>query len=365
MITPKSYDEATYQEARDRFDGIAKPLDGLGVFEDMICRIAGMQGSADIDISKRIAVIMCSDNGIVDEGVTQSQSDVTAKVAMSMAKGRSSVCLMARGASVDTLPVDIGIKNLGELRSYKDVALGEDGHYRLLDRCIKRGTKDFSKEPAMTAEEFTGAFTAGRELAKDLAAMGYRIICTGEMGIGNTTTAAAITAALLKLPAGEVTGRGAGLSDEGYKKKIKVIEQAIDKYDLYAIPATDVAAKVGGLDIAALAGVYTGGAECGIPVVIDGLISAAAALLASRICPESVFYMLPSHKGGETGISRIMTELKLKPVIDAGMKLGEGTGAVMLMPLLDLTLSVYKGSAVFDDIKVNRYIRWDKGLCND
>lgn len=351
------FDRDAFSEAARRMDGVAKPLDGLGIFEDMICRIAGMQGTADVDVSKRIAVMMCADNGVVEEGVSQSSYDVTAKVAASMSKGRSSVCLMAERAGADTLPVDVGIKDISSLEEYNTLTLGDRGHYRLLNRSAGRGSADFALAPALTEEEFEKCFITGADLAHELSRRGYKIICTGEMGIGNTTTSAALTASLLGLKARDAVGRGAGLDDEGLKIKTGVIESAIQRYDLYHASPVHAACCVGGFDIAALAGLFTGGAECGIPVVADGLISAAAALLAYRMDPDVRDFMLPSHMGGEKAMKHIMKELSLIPPITARMKLGEGTGAVMLLPLLDMALAVYNGSASFDDISVEQYRR--------
>lgn len=356
-LTFNTYDKKAEDEAKRRLDHIAKPLDGLGSFETMLCRIAGIQGSADIDISRRIVVMMCADNGIVDEGISQSSYDVTSKVAASMSEGRSSVCLMAESAGADTLPVNIGIKEEGSLEEYENITPGANGHFKLLSRSIAKGTRNFAKEPAMTAEDFDRAVKAGIRLVKDLSDMGYRIICTGEMGIGNTTTSAALAAAILRLPVEEVTGRGAGLDNEGYKRKVSVIDSAIKKYDLYEADPVDAACIAGGFDIAALTGIFTGGAMYGIPVVIDGVISGTAALLAYKLCPVTRKYMLPSHLGDEKAMKHIMRELGFEPVIHAGMKLGEGTGAVMLLPMLDTALALYTAGSSFDDIKVGQYVR--------
>ena len=348
---------SAYDDAKRRLDGIAKPLDGLGRFEELICRIAAIQGTADIDISKRIVVMMCADNGVIAEGISQSSWDVTAKVAASMSEGRSSVCLMAERAGADTLPVDVGIKEKSSLTEYEGLTAGPRGHYKLLSRSVAEGTADFMEEPAMTESEFDLAFSRGTELLRELSGNGYRIVCTGEMGIGNTTTSAALAAGLLRLTGSETAGRGAGLDDKGYRRKVEVIDIAINKYGLYELTPKAAACAVGGLDIAALAGMYAEGARLGIPIVIDGMISAAAALLAARLHPGCAECMLPSHIGGEKGMVPLMKELKLTPVIDAGLKLGEGTGAVMLLPMLDMALAVYNGSALFGDIGVGQYVR--------
>jgi len=360
----KPFSQEASAQAKEKLDGVAKPLDGLGHFEDILCRIAGMQSSADIDISKRIVVMMCADNGVVDEGISQSSYDVTAAVAVSMSLGGSSVCRMAERSHIDTLPVDIGIRDKEQLSGYtsEEPARGDNGHYRLLKGCADEihGTEDFLKTPAMTEEQLTQAVTTGVELAGRLSEMGYRIICTGEMGIGNTTTSAAVAASLLRIDPDLITGRGAGLDEERLIRKREVIKQAIGQYHLYKAGVYEVMRTVGGYDIAGMAGLFLGGAVYGVPVVIDGCISATAALCAVRMRPECRDYMLASHKGSEKGTKMILDELGLTPVLDTDMKLGEGTGAVMLVPLIDMALAVYDSNVTFEDISVERYERYTK-----
>ncbi len=338
-------DRSAFEEAGRRLDSIAKPLDGLGRFEETIKRLAGIGGSADIAIAKRAVVIMCADNGIVCEGVSQSGSEVTSIVAKNMADGTANVCQMARMANVKVIPVNIGIRE-------EITAPG------LIDARIAAGTADFLKEPAMTEETLFQAVNAGIDIVCRLKKEGYQILATGEMGIGNTTTSSALASALLGVPAEDVTGRGAGLSDEGLKRKREVINEAVQKYDLRNQDAWEVLRCVGGLDIAGLVGVFLGGALYQIPIVIDGLICAAAALVAERIAPECRQYLFASHRGKEPACSLILEELGLRAVIDADMALGEGTGAVMLFPLLDMALSVYNANRTFHDIHVPQYKRY-------
>ncbi len=349
-------------DAKDRLDRVAKPLDGLGVMEDIICRLAGIQHSADVDISKRIVVMMCADNGIVDEGISQSSYNVTASVAASMSAGNSSVCRMAERENIDTLPVDIGIRQRDDIETYSELTVGPKGHYRLLRAYpdIAAGTEDFMKRPAMTEEQLYRALCCGIDLVGKLSDMGYRMICTGEMGIGNTTTSAVVASALMHADPERIAGRGAGLDDERMSRKTDVIKNAIDRYGLYDASVYDVMRCVGGYDIAGIAGMYIGGAVYGIQVVIDGLISAAAALCASRIRPGCRDYMFASHAGAEKGTESILSELGLEPVLRTGMKLGEGTGAVMLVPLIDMALAVYDSEITFEKIKVERYERYTK-----
>ena len=212
----------------------------------------------------------------------------------------------------------------------------------------------------MSREQAVKAIMNGISLVKTYKEKGYDIIATGEMGIGNTTTSSAVAAVLTGLPVSVTTGRGAGLSNEGLERKIRVIEQAIavnapDKDD-----PLDILAKLGGFDIATMTGIYLGGALYRVPVVIDGLISSAAALIAGRLCPGSVIAMIPSHTSAEPAAEYIMKELGLKPPVNAGLKLGEGTGAMCMIALLDMALAVYNDSVSFANAGVEQYTPFDE-----
>lgn len=338
-------DEEIRRKVLANWDSVAKPLNGMGKFEELTAQIGAVTGSDRIDISKKAVLIMCADNGIVAEGVSQSGQEVTSAVAQNMAKKRSSVGKMADWIGADTIPVDIGIYS-------------EEKIPGVLDRKIRRGTRNFKTEPAMTQEEALRAIYTGMELVSECKEKGYGILATGEMGIGNTTTSSAVAAALLGCDAEEVTGRGAGLSDEKLMHKRKVIARALEKYGLKREEAFRILMTVGGLDIGGLAGICIGGALFHMPIVLDGVISMVAALVAERICPGTSAYLIPSHKGKEPAVEKINNELGLTPVIDAQMALGEGTGAVMMFALLDMALAVYQDGATFSDIRVKQYERY-------
>ena len=248
------------ERAKARWDSIAKPLGSLGALEEAVIRIAGMTGSADVDISKRAVVVMCADNGVVAQGVTQTGQEVTAIVAENMSTGDTSVCAMARSAGAEVVPVDIG------------TAVPLTGA-RIVQRCVRRGTADMTRGPAMSREEAVQAVLTGVETARELCAGGVHLLATGEMGIGNTTTSSAVAAVLLGQEPVVMTGRGAGLSDAGLQKKIHAIETAVAVNRPDPADVLDVLHKVGGLDIAGLAGVFLGGALCHTPVLVDGFIS--------------------------------------------------------------------------------------------
>ena len=356
MIQIDPFNKSKYDEIRSRWDSIAKPLDSLGRFEDITARIGAIHDSDDIDIRKRAVIIMCADNGIVEEGVSQSGQDVTAAVAGWMGRRESSVCRMAKAAHADIIPVDIGINS--------DVS-----PKGVIDRKVMKGTRNFAHGPAMTEDECMQAVDAGIDMVCECSVQGYKLLATGEMGIGNTTTSSVLAAALLGLDASSVTGRGAGLNNDSLKKKTAVIQDALDRYcndGSYDRMSPEFALHIlscaGGLDIAGLAGVFIGGAICHIPIIIDGFISAAAALVAERLVPGARDYMIASHIGKEPGMKYLLDTLGLEPVIDAGLALGEGTGAVMLMPLLDTALALYSDGLNFEDTTVDQYQHFDSEL---
>ena len=340
MYKVREIDKAARAEAKRRWNSIAKPLHSLGVFEDIVTDIAGIQGTQNIDISKRCVLVMCADNGVVQEGVTQTTAEVTAIVTENFSKGDTSVCAMARYVGADVIPVDVGVA--------RDV----DG---VLNKKISYGTGNILYEKAMTYEQAKRAVQTGIDCVGNIASKGYNIIVTGEMGIGNTTTSSAVASVLLGKDAAEVTGRGAGLSNSGLERKIEVIKKAITLHKPDKNDTIDVISKVGGYDIAALAGVFIGGAVYGIPIVIDGFISAVAALCAYEMCRESKSFMIASHVSKESCEEEILTLLGKRAPITADMCLGEGTGGVMLLAALDTALCVYDEMSTFEEINVEEY----------
>lgn len=338
-------DEQIRRQVQKNWDRVAKPLDSLGRFETLTAQIGAILRTDSPDVSKRAVLIFCADNGIVEEGVSQCGQEVTEAVARSMGKKTSSVCKMAQCAKADTIPIDIGIHGNSRIPGVRDQKI----------RC---GTRSFAREPAMTEEETMKAIVAGIEMVRECKEAGYRILATGEMGIGNTTTSSAVAASILRCDPVLLTGRGAGLSDAGLLRKQQLIAQAIQRYRLYEADPFTVLKTVGGLDLAGLAGVCVGGALFHVPIVLDGVISMTAALVAEHLFPGTKEYLLPSHRGKEPAVSLLMEELQLEPVIDGKMALGEGTGAVMLFPLLDMAFSVYEVQTTFEDIEIAPYERF-------
>ena len=328
------------EEAQRQWDSIAKPLGSLGALEKLVMDMAALTGTSRVDISKRAVVVCCADNGVVKEGVTQTGQEVTARMALEMVKMNSSVCKMAKTVHADVIPVDLGM-----VRRVEGV----------LDRHVMDGTEDIARRPAMTRNQALEAVAVGVELVKELKEQGYRLLVSGEMGIGNTTTSSALVAAMMNLPAETVTGRGAGLSDAGLHRKIWAIERAITVHRPDPKDPLDVLSKLGGLDICGMAGLFIGGAIYGVPVIIDGFISAVAAMMAQKLCPGADIAMLPSHCSDEPAAKRVLMVLNKYPIIFANMRLGEGTGGVCLLPLLDMALAVYGGHSTFDAVGIDAY----------
>ena len=352
--------EETYYEMKRIIDNLPKPIDGLGKFEDLICKIGSIQHTSSIDISNKTLVVMCADNGILEEGISQMGGYMTGHIAKKIADGKAGVCSMAEVAGMKVLPVDIGVN--GDIE-------GEN----LIINKIAKGTRNFLKDTAMTEEQALEAISFGIDLVKQLKNDGVGIICTGDLGIGNTTTAVAVICAILDGDPSALTGKSSGLSMTQYRKKMNVIFDGLHKYGYdsddvgygnlggYGDPdrvdhegnrVLDMVINLGGLDIAGLMGMFIGGAMYHVPMVVDGIISAAAALAADSIINGVRKYMIGSHFGKEPATEIVFQALELDPVITADMTIGEGIGAVMLMPMLDMVIKMYESLAPeveFDD----------------
>lgn len=343
LANARPADDAAVRRARARWDGIAKPLGGLGLLEDAVCRMAGAQRTDEVMARPRAVAVFFADNGVVAQGVTQSGQEVTATVARNMAAGTTSVCRMAQAADCAVVPVDVGM------------AVDVDAP-RVRRAKARYGTGDITRGPATTREEALAAVETGISCARACVAAGARLLAAGEMGIGNTTTSAAVASALTGAAPELTVGRGAGLTSEGLARKRAVVERAlrVNQVDACA-DAVDVLAAVGGLDIAAMCGLYLGAAAHGCPAVLDGVISCTAALAAVRVAPELSGYLVASHCSSEPAARLLLDELGLCAPLQAGMHLGEGTGAMALLPLLDMALAVYDEAASFDACGMDAY----------
>ncbi len=339
----KNLDYVSIEKSQLKWNNVAKPLHSLGMLEEAIIKIAGIVGSENVILDKRCIIDVCSDNGVVEEGVTQTDSIVTSIVAESMANGNSNINNMAKIFNTEVITVDVGIKY--------DI----DKKLNILNKKISYGTKNITKGPAMTMSQAEKAVLVGIDLVKKCKEDNYKIIVTGEMGIGNTTTSSAIASVLLDLPVESVTGKGAGLNSDGLEKKINAIKKAIKINVPNKENPIELISKLGGYDIAAMVGIYLGGAIYNIPIVIDGFISAVSAALAISINPLSKNYMFASHVSKEPAGLMMLNFIGLKPFITAEMCLGEGTGGVLLLPILDAALSVYNSSHIFDALPMEKY----------
>ena len=333
------------EQARRRWSHVAKPLGSLGLLEDAVVKIAGIQGQERICTDGKALVIMCADNGVVAEGVTQTGQEVTAVVTENFAKGTASVNRMASVAGADVIPVDMGV-------------CGDVSEPGVRNCKIAGGTANLYKEPAMTREQALDGIHEGIRLAAEMKDMGYHILAVGEMGIGNTTTGSAVASVMLKEEPETVTGRGAGLSEKGLERKLQVIKEAIALHHPDNEDPLAVLAALGGFDIAGMCGLMLGGAIYHIPIVLDGMISVSAALLAQKLCPLVTDYLLASHVGREPACELGLKRLGLEPLIHGRLALGEGTGAVLLFPLLDMAEAVYRQNKTFEDIRIKAYERY-------
>ena len=317
------------------------PLGSLGWLSQTFIQIGGIQRTLHPNIEKKLTLVMAADNGVVEEGVSQSDYHVTTQVVENMVRKKASISIMSQYGGSDYLVVDMGMK--------EPVA-------GTIDLAGVRETNNMVKGPAMTRQAALAAVLAGTELAMEKAAEGYGLFSTGEMGIGNTTTSAAMVAVFSGKEPEMVTGRGAGLSTEGLKRKIQVIKEAIALNSPDQEDPIDVLAKVGGLDIAGLTGVFLGGAAAGIPVVIDGFFASVAALTAYKICPASRDVMIASHCSKEPGAALTLEMLGLKPIIFGEFHLGEGSGAILLFPMLDQVFNLYEKLPSFEEGQIETYL---------
>lgn len=338
-VTPA--DEAARAAAHAHWAALAKPLGGLGRLETMLEDAAALTGTERLEFARRAVLVLCADNGVVAQGVSQTGQEVTRAVAVNLAARRTSVCQMARAVNCAVVPVDIGIAG--------EPVPG------VLNCRVAPGTADFTAGPAMSRAQAAQAIAAGIELVRSQKAAGVQLLATGEMGIGNTTTSSAVAAVLLGQPVERMTGRGAGLSDEGLARKIDAIHRGIARNRPDPADVLDVLSKLGGFDIAGLAGIFLGGALEGVPVLADGFISGVAALCAVRLCPAAAKAVFASHCSAEPAGRLVLEALGREPLITAGMHLGEGTGAVASIPLWDMALAVYNGCYSFTEGGITPY----------
>ena len=343
----RPFDKNAEKAVLSRWDNIAKPIEGLGIYEKIVARIGGIRKTDSPVIDNRSLVLFFSDNGIAQSGVSQSDVEVTHKVAKATAADRSTACLMAQKAGIHIIPIDIGMKG--------DIVTG------LVNHRISEGTESFLKSCAMSDEQVLKAIEVGYNTALQLKKEGCDLVLLGEMGVANTTTSTAVACALLGKDPTQFTGHGSGLSEEALKHKAVVIRDGIEKHGFGSALSDpfEVLRSLGGYDIAAMVGVFLGSGCSGIPVVLDGVVSLAAALVTQKLFPGITDVMIASHRPREPIARLIMDELGLSAPMDADLALGEGTGAILLVPQIDICLELYRNGLSFDGLGMDSYRRYD------
>lgn len=326
--------------AQARLDAKTKPRRSLGRLETLACRLAAVTGKIVPPLPRKTIVVMAADHGVAQEGVSAYPREVTAQMVLNFLANGAAINVLARHAGAELLVVDMGVATPVDAPG-------------VLSRRMGEGTANFTHGPAMSRAQATAALEAGAAIAANLAASGVGLIGLGEMGIGNTTAASALTAALTGAPAEEVTGHGTGIDHSVWTHKVNVIRRGLAQNRPDPTDPLDVLAKMGGFEIAGLAGVALGAAAARVPVVIDGFIAGVAALVAARLAPELPGYLIAAHRSIEVGHRLVLGQLKAPPLLDLDMRLGEGTGAALAMGLVDASLKILHEMATFADAGVS------------
>ena len=335
-------DSRAMAAAQARMDGLTKPPGSLGRIEELAVQLAGIRGQEAPGVRRRTIVVVAADHGIARRGVSAYHPEVTAQMVANYLAGGAAINVLAGLASAEVLIVDAGVAT-----TIPRTVDGGTSSTRLLSAPIRAGTADMSVGPAMTPAETMSAIDLGLGIARDLAIAGTDVIGLGEMGIGNTTAASALVAVLTGLPVSAVTGRGTGIDDAALDSKVALIERAIAVNRPSAADPLSVLAAVGGLEIATLVGLILGAAAAGIPVILDGFITAAAGLVAACLCPPLPPRLIASHRSVEPGHAAVLERLGLRPLLELDLRLGEGTGAALALGLLDAACAVRDGMATF------------------
>jgi nicotinate-nucleotide--dimethylbenzimidazole phosphoribosyltransferase len=330
-------DDAAMAAARAHQARLTKPAGSLGTLEDLSVRLAGLAGACPPPMPEPATVaVFAGDHGVHGRGVTPWPQEVTAQMVLNFVAGGAVVNAFARQNGADVLVIDVG------------VAIPLHGGPNLLDVNVRRGTRDFTAEPALTRDEARRAVEVGISVAHALVDGGAKCLLTGDMGIGNTTPAAALIAAFTGTEPSLVTGRGTGIDDATFARKVTAVRSGLTRHEPDRADPLGVLAAVGGLEHAALAGYILGAAERRIPVIVDGVIAASAALAAHAFAPDALAAMVAGHRSSEPGASVALTHLGLTPLLDLGMRLGEGTGALLALPIVASAVRVLHDVATFD-----------------
>lgn len=335
-------DQSAMRAARQREDELTKPQGSLGRLETLAIQIAGMTGRARPHLRERAIVVMAADHGVADEQVSAYPQQVTLEMVRNFLRGGAAINVLARAANARVVVVDMGV--IEPLPPHPDLVV----------RRVAAGTKNMASGPAMTRAQAEQAIEAGMAVLDAEAKRGLDIVATGDMGIANTTAASAIVAVLTGRPVAAVTGRGTGIDDARLAAKVRVIETALTVNRPDPADALDVVSKVGGFEIAGLAGVIVAAAARRVPVLVDGFISGAAALVAVSLCPAAQPYLIAAHQSAELGHRVVLETLGLTPLLDLGLRLGEGSGAALALPVVDAAVRTLDEMATFSEAAVSQ-----------
>jgi len=337
-------DREAMRQAQTRQDSLTKPQGSLGRLEELAVKVAGIQGTAQPRIRDKVIVTMAGDHGVAAEGVSLFPQEVTAQMVYNFLRGGAGINVLARHVGARVVVVDMG------------VAADLEPHPELLVKKVAYGTKNMTQGPAMSREEAIRAIEAGIEIVESELSRGMDIVGTGDMGIGNTTPSSAIVAALTGAPVADVTGRGTGIGDEQWAHKVETIERALALNRPDPADPLDVLARVGGLEIGGIAGVILGAAAHRLPVVIDGFISGAGALIAAELAPQVKDYLIAAHLSVEQGHRLVLERLGLTPLLNLNMRLGEGTGAALGISLVEAAVKILNEMATFAEAGVSEAV---------
>lgn len=337
-------DKDAMKLAKERQDFLTKPRGSLGILEDLSIKIAGIMGSHRPRINNKVIITMVGDHGVVEEGVSAFPKEVTPQMVYNFFREGAGINVLAKHAGARVVVVDMG------------VAIDLEPHKELVNKKVAYGTKNMTKGPAMTCEEAIKSIEAGIEVLENELEKGIDIVGTGDMGIGNTTPSSAIAAAITGEDVRKVTGRGTGIDNNTFERKVRAIEKSLKVNKPEVKDPIDVLSKVGGFEIGGLVGVILAGAKNRIPVVIDGFISGSAALIAIELEPKVREYLIASHRSVERGHETILNYMNLKPLLDLNLRLGEGTGAALGISIVEAGVKILNEMATFDEAGVSESI---------
>ncbi|MCQ9208223.1 MAG: nicotinate-nucleotide--dimethylbenzimidazole phosphoribosyltransferase [Omnitrophica bacterium] len=341
-------DHRLTEKAQEKLDNLTKPQGSLGRLEDLAKRIVTITGKIEPKIKNKVIFTMVGDHGIVEEGVSAYPKEVTPQMVYNFIQGTAGINILARHVGAKVIVVDMGVASKLQIDNSKA------GNFK--DKKVALGTKNMARGPAMTTLEAMRSIEAGIEVFEEELANGIDIVGTGDMGIGNTTASSAIAACFTEKPVEELTGRGTGIDDKALLNKIAAIKKALQLNKPKPEDAIDVLSKIGGFEIGGLAGVILAGASYKIPVVIDGFISGASALIACHLEPKVKDYLIAAHCSVERGHKIVLDHMGLEPLLDLNLRLGEGTGAALAMNIIEAGVKILTQMATFQSASVSKRV---------